>query len=297
MSVLVGKDTRLLVQGITGSAGGFHAKQMIEYGTRVVAGVTPGRGGEKFESAVPVFDTVADAVKATGANATVIFVPPPGAADAILEAFDAGLELVVCITEGVPVTDMLKVRRVLEGLKGKTRLVGPNCPGVITPGPRGVGCKIGIMPAHIHKPGNIAVVSRSGTLTYEAVGQLTASGVGQSTCIGIGGDPVGGMDFIDALELFQADPDTHGVILIGEIGGGAEERAAAFIKAKMNKPVAGFIAGATAPEGKRMGHAGAIIAGGKGTAAEKIKALEAAGVRVAPTPSDMAATLAAMMAR
>jgi succinyl-CoA synthetase alpha subunit len=297
MSVLVGKDTRLLVQGITGSAGGFHAKQMIEYGTRVVAGVTPGRGGEKFESSVPVFDTVAAAVKDTGANATVIFVPPPGAADAILEAFDAGLELVVCITEGVPVTDMLKVRRVLEGLKGKTRLVGPNCPGVITPGPKGVGCKIGIMPAHIHKPGNIAVVSRSGTLTYEAVGQLTASGVGQSTCIGIGGDPVGGMDFIDALELFQADPDTHGVILIGEIGGGAEERAAAFIKAKMNKPVAGFIAGATAPEGKRMGHAGAIIAGGKGTAAEKIKALEAAGVRVAPTPSDMAATLAAMMAR
>jgi succinyl-CoA synthetase alpha subunit len=290
MSVLVGKDTRLLVQGITGSAGGFHAKQMIEYGTRVVAGVTPGRGGEKLESAVPVFDTVADA-------ATVIFVPPPGAADAILEAFDAGLELVVCITEGVPVTDMLKVRRVLEGLKGKTRLVGPNCPGVITPGPRGVGCKIGIMPAHIHKPGNIAVVSRSGTLTYEAVGQLTASGVGQSTCIGIGGDPVGGMDFIDALELFQADPDTHGVILIGEIGGGAEERAATFIKEKMNKPVAGFIAGATAPEGKRMGHAGAIIAGGKGTAAEKIKALEAAGVRVAPTPSDMASTLAAMMAR
>jgi succinyl-CoA synthetase alpha subunit len=296
MSVLVGKDTRLLVQGITGSAGGFHAKQMIEYGTRVVAGVTPGRGGEKFESSVPVFDTVAAAVKDTGANATVIFVPPPGAADAILEAFDAGLELVVCITEGVPVTDMLKVRRVLEGLKGKTRLVGPNCPGVITPGPKGVGCKIGIMPAHIHKPGNIAVVSRSGTLTYEAVGQLTASGVGQSTCIGIGGDPVGGMDFIDALELFQADPDTHGVILIGEIGGGAEERAAAFIKEKMNKPVAGFIAGATAPEGKRMGHAGAIIAGGKGTAAEKIKALEAAGVRVAPTPSDMASTLAAMMA-
>jgi succinyl-CoA synthetase alpha subunit len=296
MSVLVGKDTRLLVQGITGSAGGFHAKQMIEYGTRVVAGVTPGRGGEKFESSVPVFDTVAAAVKDTGANATVIFVPPPGAADAILEAFDAGLELVVCITEGVPVTDMLKVRRVLEGLKGKTRLVGPNCPGVITPGPKGVGCKIGIMPAHIHKPGNIAVVSRSGTLTYEAVGQLTASGVGQSTCIGIGGDPVGGMDFIDALELFQADPDTHGVILIGEIGGGAEERAAAFIKEKMKKPVAGFIAGATAPEGKRMGHAGAIIAGGKGTAAEKIKALEAAGVRVAPTPSDMASTLAAMMA-
>jgi succinyl-CoA synthetase alpha subunit len=299
MSVLVGKDTRLLVQGITGSAGGFHAKQMIDYGTRVVAGVTPGRGGEKFESAVPVFDTVASAVKATGANASVIFVPPPGAADAILEAFDAGLELVVCITEGVPVTDMLRVRRVLEGLKGKTRLVGPNCPGVITPGAPGagnVGCKIGIMPAHIHKPGHIGVVSRSGTLTYEAVGQLTARGVGQSTCIGIGGDPIGGMDFVDVLELFQADPDTHGVILIGEIGGGAEERAARFIKERMSKPVAGFIAGATAPPGKRMGHAGAIIAGGKGTAAEKIKALEAAGVRVAPTPSDMASTLAGMMA-
>jgi succinyl-CoA synthetase alpha subunit len=299
MSVLVGKDTRLLVQGITGSAGGFHAKQMIDYGTRVVAGVTPGRGGEKFESAVPVFDTVASAVKATGANASVIFVPPPGAADAILEAFDAGLELVVCITEGVPVTDMLRVRRVLEGLKGKTRLVGPNCPGVITPGAPGagnVGCKIGIMPAHIHRPGNIGVVSRSGTLTYEAVGQLTARGVGQSTCIGIGGDPIGGLDFVDVLELFQADPDTHGVILIGEIGGGAEERAARFIKERMSKPVAGFIAGATAPPGKRMGHAGAIIAGGKGTAAEKIKALEAAGVRVAPTPSDMASTLAGMMA-
>ena len=296
MSVLVGKNTRLLVQGLTGSVGAFHGKQMVEYGTNVVAGVTPGRGGETFDGGkakVPVFDTVAQAVKATGANTSVIFVPPPGAADAILEAFDAGLELVVCITEGVPVVDMLGVRRVLEGLKGKTRLIGPNCPGIITPG----ACKIGIMPAHIHKTGNVGVVSRSGTLTYEAVGQLTARGVGQSTCIGIGGDPVGGMDFIDALELFQADPDTHGVILIGEIGGGAEERAAAFIKEKMTKPVAGFIAGATAPPGKRMGHAGAIIAGGKGTAAEKIKALEAAGVRVAPTPSDMASTLATMMAR
>jgi succinyl-CoA synthetase alpha subunit len=295
MSILVGQDTRLLVQGITGSAGGFHARQMIEYGTRVVAGVTPGRGGEKFDGAVPVFDTVAQAVKASGANASVIFVPPPGAADAILEAFDAGIELVVCITEGVPVTDMLKVRRVLEGLEGKSRLVGPNCPGVITPGSPGVGCKIGIMPAHIHKAGHIGVVSRSGTLTYEAVGQLTARGIGQSTCIGIGGDPVGGMDFVDVLELFQADPDTHGVILIGEIGGGAEERAARFIRERMSKPVAGFIAGVTAPPGKRMGHAGAIIAGGKGTAAEKIKVLEASGVRVAPTPSDMAATLAGMM--
>jgi succinyl-CoA synthetase alpha subunit len=296
VSVLVGKNTRLLVQGLTGAVGAFHGKQMVEYGTNVVAGVTPGRGGETFDGGkakVPVFDTVSQAVKATGANTSVIFVPPPGAADAILEAFDAGLELVVCITEGVPVVDMLGVRRVLEGLKGKTRLIGPNCPGIITPG----ACKIGIMPGHIHKTGNIGVVSRSGTLTYEAVGQLTALGVGQSTCIGIGGDPVGGMDFVDCLELFQADPDTHGVILIGEIGGGAEERAAKFIKEKMNKPVAGFIAGTTAPPGKRMGHAGAIIAGGKGTAAEKIKALEAAGARVAPTPSDMASTLVAMMKR
>ncbi len=305
MSVLVGKDTRLLVQGITGSAGAFHAKQMLEYGTKVVAGVTPGRGGESFESKVPVYNTVSEAVKASGANASCIFVPPPGAADAILEAFDAGLELVVCITEGIPVTDMLKVRRVLEGLNGSaagpqgpaatrptTRLIGPNCPGIITPG----ACKIGIMPGHIHKPGHVGVVSRSGTLTYEAVGQLTALGVGQSTCIGIGGDPVGGMDFVDVLELFQADPDTHGVILIGEIGGGAEERAARFIREKMKKPVAGFIAGTTAPPGKRMGHAGAIIAGGKGTAAEKIRALESAGVRVAPTPSDMASTLLPMLA-
>ena len=291
MSVLVGKDTRLLVQGITGSSGGFHSKQMLEFGTNVVGGVTPGRGGEKFEGKVPVFDTVAQAVKATGANASCIFVPPPGAADAILEAFDAGVALVTCITEGIPVADMLQVRRVLEGLKGKSRLIGPNCPGIITPG----ACKIGIMPGHIHKAGHVGVVSRSGTLTYEAVGQLTALGIGQSTCIGIGGDPVGGMDFVDVLELFQADADTHGVILIGEIGGGAEERAARFIKEKMNKPVAGFIAGTSAPEGKRMGHAGAIIAGGKGTAAEKIKALEAAGARVAPTPSDMASTLASMM--
>jgi succinyl-CoA synthetase alpha subunit len=291
VSVLVGKDTRLLVQGITGSAGGFHSKQMLEFGTNVVGGVTPGRGGEKFEGKVPVFDTVAQAVKATGANASCIFVPPPGAADAILEAFDAGVALVTCITEGIPVADMLQVRRVLEGLKGKSRLIGPNCPGIITPG----ACKIGIMPGHIHKAGHVGVVSRSGTLTYEAVGQLTALGIGQSTCIGIGGDPVGGMDFVDVLELFQADADTHGVILIGEIGGGAEERAARFIKEKMNKPVAGFIAGTSAPEGKRMGHAGAIIAGGKGTAAEKIKALEAAGARVAPTPSDMASTLQSMM--
>ncbi len=291
MSIIVGKDTRVLVQGITGSAGGFHAKQCMQYGTQVVAGVTPGRGGEKFESSVPVFDTVRDAVRHTGANASLIFVPPPGAADAILEAFDAGLELVVCIPEGIPVMDMLKVRRVLETLTGKTRLIGPNCPGIITPG----ACKMGIMPGHIHKPGNIGVVSKSGTLTYEAVGQLTALGIGQSTCIGIGGDPVAGMDFIDVLDLFNKDPDTHGVIMIGEIGGGAEERGAEWIKANMKKPVAAFIAGTTAPPGKRMGHAGAIISGGQGTAAAKIAALEAAGCKVAPTPSDMATTLRSMM--
>ena len=301
MSILVGKNTKLLVQGITGGAGSFHAKQMIEYGTQVVGGVTPTRGGEKFEGKVPVFDTVAKATKETGANASVIFVPPPGAADAILEAFDAGLELVICITEGIPSVDMLGVRRVLEAMQayakanGKPipRLVGPNCPGVITPDE----CKIVIMPGHIHKKGNIGVVSRSGTLTYEAVGQLTALGIGQSTCVGIGGDPVSGMDFVDVLELFQADPDTHGVIMIGEIGGGAEERGAAFIKEKMTKPVAAFIAGTTAPPGKRMGHAGAIISGGKGTAAAKIDALTAAGAKVAPTPSDMASTLKSMMAK
>jgi len=299
VSILVGKNTLLLVQGITGGAGSFHAKQMIEYGTQVVGGVTPTRGGETFESKVPVFDTVDGAVKATGANASVIFVPPPGAADAILEALDAGIELVIAITEGIPVMDMLGVRRVLEAMqadaraRGKAipRLVGPNCPGVITPDQ----CKIGIMPGHIHKAGNIGVVSRSGTLTYEAVGQLTALGIGQSTCVGIGGDPVSGMDFVDVLELFQADPDTHGVIMIGEIGGGAEERGAQFIKEKMTKPVAAFIAGTTAPAGKRMGHAGAIISGGKGTASAKIDALTAAGAKVAPTPSDMATTLQSMM--
>ena len=295
MSVLVGKDTRLLVQGITGSAGSFHTKQCLAYGTNVVAGCTPGRGGEKFEGTVPVFDTVAEAVKQTGANATMIFVPPPGAADAILEAFDAQLPLVVCITEGVPVMDMIAVRRVLDTMGGKTRLIGPNCPGIITPGPKGVGCKIGIMPGHIHKPGNVGVVSRSGTLTYEAVGQLTALGIGQSTCIGIGGDPVNGMDFVDALTLFNEDPDTHGVIMIGEIGGGAEERGAEYIKSKMKKPVACFIAGTTAPPGKRMGHAGAIISGGKGTASAKIAALQAAGCKIAPNPSEMASTLRTMM--
>jgi succinyl-CoA synthetase alpha subunit len=289
VSVLVDKSTRLLVQGITGSAGSFHAKQCMEYGTNVVAGVTPGRGGEKFEQKVPVFDTVKAAVKATGANASVIFVPPPGAADAILEALDAEIPLVVCITEGIPVMDMIKVRRVLE--TSKSRLIGPNCPGIITPSQ----CKIGIMPGHIHKVGNVGVVSRSGTLTYEAVGQLTALGIGQSTCIGIGGDPVGGMDFVDVLTLFNADKDTHGVIMIGEIGGGAEERAAAYIKANMKKPVACFIAGTTAPPGKRMGHAGAIISGGKGTAAAKMDALTSAGCKIAPTPSDMASTLKSMM--
>jgi succinyl-CoA synthetase alpha subunit len=290
VSILVGKNTKVLVQGITGGAGSFHAKQMLDYGTQVVSGVTPTRGGEKFEGKVPVFDTVEQAVKNTGADTSVIFVPPPGAADAILEAIDAGVALVVCITEGIPVMDMIKVRRVLETTPG-VRLIGPNCPGVITPG----ACKIGIMPGHIHKEGHIGVVSRSGTLTYEAVGQLTALGIGQSTCVGIGGDPVAGMDFVDVLTLFNNDPDTHGVIMIGEIGGGAEERGAAYIKEHMKKPVAAFIAGATAPPGKRMGHAGAIIAGGKGTAAEKVKALEAAGVKVAPTPSDMASTLKSMM--
>ncbi len=289
MAILVGKDTRVLVQGITGSAGGFHAKQMMEYGTKVVGGVTPGRGGQKFEGA-PVFDTVRDAVKATGANASAIFVPPPFAADAILEAIDGGVELIVCITEGIPVMDMVKVRRVLDS-QTRSRLIGPNCPGVITPG----ACKIGIMPGHIHKAGRIGVVSKSGTLTYEAVGQLTALGIGQSTCVGVGGDPINGTDFIDVLKMFQADPGTDGVILIGEIGGNAEETAAAWIKDNFKKPVAGFIAGRTAPPGKRMGHAGAIISGGSGGAEEKIAALEAAGVKVAPTPSDMGTTLKSLL--
>ncbi|HEX9297737.1 MAG TPA: succinate--CoA ligase subunit alpha [Polyangiaceae bacterium] len=289
MSILVNAESRVIVQGITGGAGSFHARQCLEYGTKIVAGVTPGRGGETFEGKVPVFNTVAEAVAATGADVSLIFVPPPGAADAILEAADSGCQLVVCITEGVPVMDMIRVRRWLEGRS--VRLIGPNCPGIITPG----GCKIGIMPGHIHRPGHVGVVSRSGTLTYEAVGQLTALGIGQSTCVGIGGDPVGGMDFIDVLTLFNADPDTHGVIMIGEIGGQAEERAAAYIKAQMKKPVAALIAGATAPPGKRMGHAGAIIAGGKGTAKEKRAALEAAGVKVAPTPAEMGSTLQSLL--
>ena len=297
MAILVGKDTRVVVQGITGSAGSFHAKQCIAYGTQIVAGCTPGRGGETFVAegpggakvSVPVFDTMAEVVKQTGADTSCIFVPALGAADSILEAVDAGCRLVVCITEGIPVMDMIRVRRALEGKK--VRLIGPNCPGIITPG----ACKIGIMPGHIHRQGKYGVVSRSGTLTYEAVGQLTALGMGQSTCIGIGGDPVGGMDFVDVLEQFNADPDTEGVMMIGEIGGNAEERAAAWIKENMKKPVAGFIAGTTAPPGKRMGHAGAIISGGKGTATDKIAALQAAGVKVAPSPAEMAATLRSML--
>lgn len=287
MSIFVNRDTKVLVQGITGEAGSFHAKQMMAYGTQVVGGVTPGKGGQKFEDQVPVFNTVANAKEATGANATVIYVPARFCADAILEALDAELELIVVITEGIPVMDMVNVNRVYEGLRSKSRIVGPNCPGVITPGE----CKIGIMPGHIHLPGKIGVVSRSGTLTYEAVGQLTALGIGQSTCVGIGGDPVNGTNFIDVLEAYNADPGTEGVIMIGEIGGTAEEEAADYIKREFKKPVAGFVAGSTAPPGKRMGHAGAIISGGKGTAAEKVAALEAAGVKVAPTPAELGSTL------
>ena len=297
MSILVNKSTKVLVQGITGSAGSFHAKQCVAYGTQVVAGCTPNRGGETFTAegpggkavSVPVFDTVAEAVKQTGADTSCIFVPALGAADAILEAVDAGCKLVICITEGIPVTDMIRVRRSIEGKP--VRLVGPNCPGVITPGE----CKIGIMPGHIHRQGKIGVVSRSGTLTYEAVGQLTALGLGQSTCVGIGGDPVAGLDFVDVLRLFNEDPDTEAVMMMGEIGGNAEERAAEYIKAHMKKPVAGFIAGATAPPGKRMGHAGAIISGGKGTAKDKIAALTAAGVRMSPSPAEMGATLKSLL--
>jgi succinyl-CoA synthetase alpha subunit len=289
MSILVNKDTRVVFQGITGEFGSLHARACIAYGTKVVAGVTPGRGGQRFEDKVPIYDTVEEAVKKEGADTSCIFVPPAGAADAIAEAVDAGVKLVVCITEGIPVLDMVKVRRYIEGKP--VRLIGPNCPGIITPGE----CKIGIMPGHIHKPGHIGVLSKSGTLTYEAVFQLTALGIGQSSCVGIGGDPVGGMDFIDVLEQFNNDPDTHGVIMIGEIGGSAEQRAAAWIKANMKKPVAAFIAGRTAPPGKRMGHAGAIISGGKGTAAEKIEALEDAGIKVAPTPADMGVTLKSLL--
>jgi succinyl-CoA synthetase alpha subunit len=290
MSILVNRDTKVLVQGITGAYGGNHARWCMEYGTKIVGGVTPGKGGQKFEDKVPIFNTVAEAIDKTGADASMIFVPPPFAADAILEAIDAGVKLVICITEGIPATDMIGVRRVLEG-QSKTRLIGPNCPGVITPGQ----CKIGIMPGHIHKVGNVGVVSRSGTLTYEAVGQLTALGIGQSTCVGIGGDPVNGTDFVDVLKLYNADPDTHAVIMIGEIGGSAEENAAEYIKREFKKPVCGFIAGTTAPPGKRMGHAGAIISGGKGTASAKIAALKDAGVKIAPTPSDLGTTLKSLL--
>jgi succinyl-CoA synthetase alpha subunit len=280
MSVLVDKNTRLIVQGFTGKEGTFHAQQAIAYGTNVVGGVVPGKGGSKHLD-LPVFDTVAQAVKQTGANASVIFVPPPFAADAIMEAADAGVALVVCITEGIPVLDMVKAWEFLQGKN--TRLIGPNCPGIISPGK----CKIGIMPGHIHLEGHVGVVSRSGTLTYEAVGQLTKLGIGQSTCIGIGGDPIIGTNFLDALTLFNQDPDTHAIVMIGEIGGNAEETAAAYVKAHVKKPVVGFIAGQTAPPGRRMGHAGAIIAGGSGKASDKIKAMEDAGITVCPTPADL----------
>ncbi|MBO8171031.1 MAG: succinate--CoA ligase subunit alpha [Bacillaceae bacterium] len=284
MSILVNKDTKVITQGITGSTGLFHTKQAVEYGTNMVGGVTPGKGGTEVEG-IPVFDTVAEAVEKTGADATVIYVPPAFAADAIMEAVDAEIPLIVCITEGIPVLDMVKVKKYMEGKK--SLLIGPNCPGVITPGE----CKIGIMPGYIHKPGKIGIVSRSGTLTYEAVHQLSTQNIGQSTAVGIGGDPVKGMEFIDVLEKFNEDPETEAVIMIGEIGGTAEEEAAEWIKANMTKPVVGFIGGQTAPPGKRMGHAGAIISGGKGTAKEKIAKLEECGVRVAKTPAVIGDTL------
>jgi succinyl-CoA synthetase alpha subunit len=280
MSILVDKNTRLIVQGITGREGAFHALQAIKYGTRVVGGVTPGKGGAKHEG-IDVFNTVEEARRKTGANASVVFVPPAFAADAIMEAAAAGMELVVCITEGIPTFDMVRAAAFLKDKK--TRLIGPNCPGIISPGK----CKIGIMPGHIHLEGNVGVVSRSGTLTYEAVGQLTKRKIGQSTCIGIGGDPIIGTNFIDAIRLFNEDPETHGIVMIGEIGGTAEEEAAAYIKANVKKPVVGFICGQTAPPGRRMGHAGAIVAGGKGTASEKMAAMQAAGIRVVKSPAEM----------
>ncbi|HEY0710253.1 MAG TPA: succinate--CoA ligase subunit alpha [Polyangia bacterium] len=289
MSILVDKNTKVIVQGLTGSAGTFHAKQMREYGTQVVGGVTPGKGRTTHEG-FPVFDTVAQAVAATGANASVIYVPPPGAADAILEAAAAGIGVIICITEGIPTADMVKTKRALDAYPNSV-LVGPNCPGVITPGE----CKIGIMPGYIHTPGPVGIVSRSGTLTYEAAHQLSALGIGQSTAVGIGGDPVKGFDFIDCLERFERDPQTKAVLMIGEIGGASEEAAAAFVKSSMKKPVAGFIAGVTAPPGRRMGHAGAVISGGKGGAGDKIAAMRDAGIVISPTPADLGKTVAPLL--
>ncbi len=284
MSVLVDSNTKVLVQGFTGREASFHAQASIDYGTQVVGGVTPGKGGQEHLGR-PVFNTVADAVRETGANASVIFVPPPFAADAIMEAVDAGIPLVVCITEGIPIADMVRVWAYMKDRS--TRLIGPNCPGIISPGK----CKIGIMPAHIHREGHVGVVSRSGTLTYEAVGQLTGLGIGQSTCIGIGGDPIIGTNFVDAIRFFNEDPDTHAIVMIGEIGGNAEETAAAYIRDNVRKPVVGFIAGQTAPPGRRMGHAGAIISGGSGKAEDKIKAMEEAGITVCPTPAEIGAKI------